>query len=406
MPAVSMLYAARANQDWHKRFYSQFYAHAPSFLQVPTRILPMLRQDSWLTNDHVVPQEQSSDEASLSSPEPRKFEGAAEPPAGFAVDEPYIRYSLRTTLFERLSENGTNFCRYCGTTEGISWRPGPWGKGTLCNKHGCDYRGYGFASKEPRLDLSAYENESIADRIRPVVQEFCFTCNGKDATYDRPLVMCDGCQHSYHPICKSDLPKLPSSASEPWYCSAACKLPANQKKIVCNAARKSLPLMAAPTKPPSKAAYSRPTPLAHVRAPRQPKALAKPDVGQPARVGKITGFSRKPTAYRTSALAAARRKQKRRESDAFDIGNVVSCYQTAFQPTSFKALHVHTPSWRIIEELDASKELIRDEPMTSEDYLKIHDKYEQLERASHVVLHSRRGSSASSDFQSESASMK
>lgn len=37
-----------------------------------------------------------------------------------------------TTLFQHLTESGIHWCRYCGTTEGVNWRPGPWGKRTLC----------------------------------------------------------------------------------------------------------------------------------------------------------------------------------------------------------------------------------------------------------------------------------
>ncbi|KAI8384010.1 hypothetical protein BD560DRAFT_384611 [Blakeslea trispora] len=36
------------------------------------------------------------------------------------------------TLFEKLTASGIDWCRYCGTTEGVNWRPGPWGKRTLC----------------------------------------------------------------------------------------------------------------------------------------------------------------------------------------------------------------------------------------------------------------------------------
>lgn len=36
------------------------------------------------------------------------------------------------TIFERLTQAGIDWCRYCGTTEGVNWRPGPWGKRTLC----------------------------------------------------------------------------------------------------------------------------------------------------------------------------------------------------------------------------------------------------------------------------------
>jgi hypothetical protein len=36
------------------------------------------------------------------------------------------------TLFQNLTQLGIDWCRYCGTTEGVNWRPGPWGKRTLC----------------------------------------------------------------------------------------------------------------------------------------------------------------------------------------------------------------------------------------------------------------------------------
>ncbi|KAJ2517615.1 hypothetical protein H4217_003855, partial [Coemansia sp. RSA 1939] len=87
-----------------------------------------------------------------------------------------VRESLRPTIFEDLLNNGVDWCRYCGTTEGINWRPGPWGKRTLCNKHGCDYKGYGFASKMPRLNLKSFVDESLDERIRPVLQTYCQIC--------------------------------------------------------------------------------------------------------------------------------------------------------------------------------------------------------------------------------------
>jgi len=38
------------------------------------------------------------------------------------------------------------------------------------SKHGCDYKGYGFACKLPRLDLTAFMNETVEDRDSPVLQ--------------------------------------------------------------------------------------------------------------------------------------------------------------------------------------------------------------------------------------------
>lgn len=36
------------------------------------------------------------------------------------------------TIFQKLTKANIDWCRYCGTTEGVNWRPGPWGKRTLC----------------------------------------------------------------------------------------------------------------------------------------------------------------------------------------------------------------------------------------------------------------------------------
>jgi hypothetical protein len=38
----------------------------------------------------------------------------------------------KKTVFQHLTEASIDWCRYCGTTEGVNWRPGPWGKRTLC----------------------------------------------------------------------------------------------------------------------------------------------------------------------------------------------------------------------------------------------------------------------------------
>jgi uncharacterized membrane protein len=55
------------------------------------------------------------------------------------LEEPLLLYSSKKskhnsslTVFETLTQSGIDWCRYCGTTEGVNWRPGPWGKRTLC----------------------------------------------------------------------------------------------------------------------------------------------------------------------------------------------------------------------------------------------------------------------------------
>ncbi|KAL0079199.1 GATA-type zinc finger transcription factor [Phycomyces blakesleeanus] len=141
------------------------------------------------------------------------------------------------TLFEQLTAANIDWCRYCGTTEGVNWRPGPWGKRTLCNKHGCDYKGYGLASRLPRLDLSAFSNETLQDRTRPIVQQFCTACQNPTQSHNL-LVPCEGgCSRAYHLTCH---PLISTSA---WYCSDVCKDNRRRNKVVVDLPRKHLPLM-------------------------------------------------------------------------------------------------------------------------------------------------------------------
>ncbi|TPX64023.1 hypothetical protein SpCBS45565_g06207 [Spizellomyces sp. 'palustris'] len=82
-------------------------------------------------------------------------------------DEPVkdcvVRQSHRPTVYEEFTQKGIDWCRYCGVTKAgqtAAFRPGPWGRRTLCNKHGCDYKGYGYADKQSRLDLTQFRGES------------------------------------------------------------------------------------------------------------------------------------------------------------------------------------------------------------------------------------------------------
>jgi hypothetical protein len=59
----------------------------------------------------------------------RRKHGSTRPPLATATPE---TSDSGLTLFEQLSMTGIDWCRYCGTTEGVNWRPGPWGKRTLC----------------------------------------------------------------------------------------------------------------------------------------------------------------------------------------------------------------------------------------------------------------------------------
>ncbi|KAL7320307.1 hypothetical protein PS15m_000207 [Mucor circinelloides] len=149
------------------------------------------------------------------------------------------------TVFQQLTEANVDWCRYCGTTEGVNWRPGPWGKRTLCNKHGCDYKGYGLASRLPRLDLSGYMDEKIEDRIRPVVQEFCIVCQCSEQADSNQLIHCQGgCSRAYHQQCHK--PSITVNPSATWYCNALCKENRKLKKVVVELPRKHVPLMQLP----------------------------------------------------------------------------------------------------------------------------------------------------------------
>ncbi|ORY99874.1 hypothetical protein BCR43DRAFT_484436 [Syncephalastrum racemosum] len=161
------------------------------------------------------------------------------------VDGPLVeaRPTARPTLYEKLTETNVDWCRYCGTTEGVNWRPGPWGKRTLCNKHGCDYKGYGFACKLPRLDLTGFLHESLNDRERPVLQLFCHVCHRSESYEGNVLVRCEGCPKAVHEQCHSDT--LPSSGA--WYCNDTCRDNVRRQRVVVELPRKRLPLMRQPS---------------------------------------------------------------------------------------------------------------------------------------------------------------
>ncbi|KAJ2544499.1 hypothetical protein EV175_005892, partial [Coemansia sp. RSA 1933] len=155
-----------------------------------------------------------------------------------------VRESLRPTIFENLSNNGVDWCRYCGTTEGINWRPGPWGKRTLCNKHGCDYKGYGFASKMPRLNLKSFVDESLDERIRPVLQTYCQICQQDYSESENMLTNCDGCHRAYHQCCYPDgIADSEVRFDARWYCEPSCRDNARKRRIVVELPKCRLPFM-------------------------------------------------------------------------------------------------------------------------------------------------------------------
>ncbi|KAG0165702.1 hypothetical protein DFQ28_008324 [Apophysomyces sp. BC1034] len=167
------------------------------------------------------------------------------------------RPTTQPTIYQKLTKANVDWCRYCGTTEGVNWRPGPWGKRTLCNKHGCDYKGYGFACKLPRLDLTGFADESIDDRDRPVLQLYCSTCQRQESHVDNVLVRCEGCPKAYHQkCCHQELTNTFVASDEAWFCDAACRENARRKRIVVELPRKRLPLMCAPKNAASSSAIT------------------------------------------------------------------------------------------------------------------------------------------------------
>ncbi|KAF9121090.1 hypothetical protein BGW39_010851, partial [Mortierella sp. 14UC] len=152
------------------------------------------------------------------------------------------------TLFQLLTKANIDWCRYCGTTEGVNWRPGPWGKRTLCNKHGCDFKGYGFACKLPRLDLTSYAHETVDQRIRPVLQHFCHGCQSQESTAGNKMLRCEGCPKAFHQACHGDSPISDEIADSdrPWFCDESCRENVKKKRVCVELPKKRLPLMSTP----------------------------------------------------------------------------------------------------------------------------------------------------------------
>ncbi|KAI1308432.1 hypothetical protein EDD11_004283 [Mortierella claussenii] len=152
------------------------------------------------------------------------------------------------TLFQILTKANIDWCRYCGTTEGVNWRPGPWGKRTLCNKHGCDFKGYGFACKLPRLDLTSYAHETVDQRIRPVLQHFCHGCQSQESSAGNVMVRCEGCPKAFHQSCHGEnlIPDSIALSEKPWFCDETCKDNVKKRRVCVELPKKRLPLMSTP----------------------------------------------------------------------------------------------------------------------------------------------------------------
>ena len=68
------------------------------------------------------------------------------------------RHTAHPTIYQKLTKSNVDWCRYCGTTEGVNWRPGPWGKRTLCKYV---YRLFRFFSQETYIILSTANTDVI-----------------------------------------------------------------------------------------------------------------------------------------------------------------------------------------------------------------------------------------------------
>lgn len=150
------------------------------------------------------------------------------------------------SIFQKFEEANTDWCRYCGTTNGVNWRPGPWGKKTLCNRHGCDYKGYGFAAHKPKLDLSAFYTEDISERKVPVLKEYCMGCLSNVSTQTNPIIMCHGCPKSYHIPCYKQeneccLHGTSYEEGKAWFCSPDCRVNIDVLSIVIDLPKRGLP---------------------------------------------------------------------------------------------------------------------------------------------------------------------
>ncbi|KNE61321.1 hypothetical protein AMAG_07057 [Allomyces macrogynus ATCC 38327] len=129
----------------------------------------------------------------------------------------------RPTMYEQLTARGVPWCRFCGVTESPNWRQGPWGKKSLCNKHGCAWSGIA-GNKRIRLDLRGYVEETLEDRIIPVVQDYCWLCQGKEQReVAHDLQRCGGCQKAFHATCLRTAGP-PRAGATRWFCSVSCSL--------------------------------------------------------------------------------------------------------------------------------------------------------------------------------------
>lgn len=123
-------------------------------------------------------------------------------------------------LYARLGKHNKNWCRFCGTTAGHKWYPGPWGPRTLCYRHSESCK------TTDKLDLSCFLHEK--ERKEPVIRDYCRKCwNRLDVRSS--CLRCYGCPFSYQVGC---VPPNSRMINNHWFCSGACQ--ANLEKLGIN----------------------------------------------------------------------------------------------------------------------------------------------------------------------------
>ncbi|KAG1441560.1 hypothetical protein G6F56_011426 [Rhizopus delemar] len=105
-------------------FAPSFDMYTETIAAISTPCLPPVTPPSDLLIDHEPLFEGMVD---LSTEESKRAEKRP-----YSSPRPQKKKMRPKSRFEQLTTQGMDWCRYCGTTEDVNWRPGPWGKRTLC----------------------------------------------------------------------------------------------------------------------------------------------------------------------------------------------------------------------------------------------------------------------------------
>lgn len=262
------------------------------------------------------------------------------------------------TIFEKLLQSGIDWCRYCGTTNGVNWRPGPWGKKTLCNRHGCNFKGYGFAAHKPKLDLRNFLYEPLSERNIPIVKEYCFCCQSKISTMSNPLIFCHGCPRSFHTKCyQSEVGTVSAECTleegKPWFCNTECMRNIETLTILIELPKKSMPFSITTGR----------------SSPVQRKTGTRP-------------ISRKPKSPCNSFLSSYRKSKESLDSFTYDselIGKLSQC--------PLETSRIQLPKWSFYQ----SDTVIDDDGVAEDDttddiYIQRHLSFENLERNNKLLF--------------------